>query len=96
VKRTYTHIKARENRIIELRNEGRTRQEIADELGFTKKQIKGWINRYNKRISETGNGLPKHRSRKPAVTLSEYKYENKRLKMENELLRDFLQLAGRR
>ena len=34
--------------------------------------------------------LPKARGRKPAKTLAEYKYENKRLKVENELLRDFL------
>ena len=29
-------------------------------------------------------------------TLQEYKYENKRLKMENELLRDFLSLTERK
>ena len=29
-------------------------------------------------------------------TLAEYKYENKRLKMENELLRDFLQSIERK
>ena len=29
-------------------------------------------------------------------TLAEYKYENKRLQMENELLRDFLQSTERR
>ena len=29
-------------------------------------------------------------------TLAEYKYENKRLKMENELLRDFLRSIGRK
>lgn len=29
------------------------------------------------------------------MTLQEYKYENKRLKMENELLRDFLLLTER-
>ena len=34
--------------------------------------------------------IPKSRGRKPAKTLQEYKYENKRLKMEVELLRDFL------
>ena len=34
--------------------------------------------------------------RKPAKTLAEYKYENKRLKMENELLRDFLQSIERK
>lgn len=35
-------------------------------------------------------GIPKRRGRKPAKTLQKYKYENKRLKMENELLRVFL------
>ena len=40
--------------------------------------------------------LPKARGRKPAKTLAEYKYENKRLKMENELLRDFLRSAERK
>ena len=39
--------------------------------------------------------LPKTRGRKPAKTLAEYKYENKRLKMENELLRDFLRSTER-
>ena len=40
--------------------------------------------------------LPKARGRKPAKILAEYKYENKRLKLENELLRDFLRSTGRK
>jgi len=40
--------------------------------------------------------LPKTQGRKPAKTLEKYKYENKRLKMENELLRDFLRSTGRK
>ena len=40
--------------------------------------------------------IPKMRGRKPAKTLAEYKCENKRLKMENELLRDFLRSIGRK
>ena len=40
--------------------------------------------------------LTKMRGRKPAKTLAEYKYENKRLKVENELLRDFLRSIGRK
>ena len=90
------NIRQHEQQIIELRTEGKTRQAIADELGLSKAQIKEWIKRYNKRLSTTGSSLPPQRGRKPAVTLAEYKYENKRLKMENELLRDFLHLAGRR
>ena len=41
-------------------------------------------------------GISKQRGRKPAKTFAEYKYENKRLKMENELLRDFLRFTGGR
>ena len=40
--------------------------------------------------------IPKMRGRKPAKTLAEYKYENKRLRIENELLRDFLRSIGRK
>ncbi|MCL1866018.1 MAG: helix-turn-helix domain-containing protein [Oscillospiraceae bacterium] len=94
--RKYTHIRIFESQIIEMREAGKTRQEIADELGLTKGQIKEWVKRYNKRNAQTGGSLPKQRGRKPAITLAEYKYENKRLQMENELLRDFLRLAGGR
>ena len=79
-----------------MREAGMTRQEIADELGLRKEQIKWWVARYNRRMASNESGIPKQRGRKTAVTLSEYKNENKRLKMENELLRDFLQLAGRK
>ena len=96
MKRAYGRIKIHEKQIIEMRQEGKTRQEIADELGLKKEQIKECVKRYNKRIAADATGLPAQRSRKPAVTLAEYKYECRRLKMENELLRDFLWLAGRR
>jgi len=96
MKREYTHIKAIEIRIIELRDAGKTRREIEAELGLTPKQLHNWISRYNRRIAADVSGLPKVRGRKPAVTLAECKYEIKRLSMENELLRDFLRLAGRR
>jgi len=94
--RKYAHVNVMEKEILAMREAGKTRQAIADELGLTKKQIKDWITRRNRRIAETGSSLPKQRGRKPAITLAEYKYENKRLQMENELLRDFLHLAGRR
>lgn len=97
MKRSWMDIKAFEPKILEMRAAGKTRREIADELGLNKIQIKNWINRHNKGADREGAGLsPKRRGRKPAVTLQEYKYENKRLKMENELLRDFLHVAGRK
>lgn len=49
--REYRHIKIYEKEIIELRKQGLTQGEIAEELGFSKEQIKEFFHRYN-RISE--------------------------------------------
>ena len=77
--------------IKEMQKEGKSQQEIAKELGLaSKKVIKNLL--YRERQKEI-QGVPKFRGRKPAKTLQEYKYENKRLRMENELLRDFLSLT---
>ena len=70
-----------------------TQEAVAKELGLTgKKAIKNLLNRERKKELA---GIPKVRGRKPARTLQEYKYENRRLKMENELLRDFMQFTER-
>jgi hypothetical protein len=67
-------------------------REIEKELGLTgDRPIHNLLKRERRKVPR----IPKQRGRKPAVSLAEYKYENKRLKMENELLRDFLRLAGR-
>ena len=54
------------------------------------------VTRENNKLKGKGAHIPKPRGRKPAKTLQEYKYENKRLRMENELLRDFLSLTERK
>lgn len=99
-KRKWTNIKAVEKEIIAMRELGRTRQEIADALGLEKGQIKGWIRRYNKEQARLAAGLlPKRRGRPPKgvrESIEEYKFENERLRMENKLLRDFLQFAERK
>ena len=65
---------------------GKTQREIAEYYGFKDKYVvKELLKRERRRNAE---GIPKQRGRKPAKTLAEYKYENKRLKMENELLRN--------
>ena len=46
--RKYRHVKEYENEILELREKGLTRQEIAGKFGMTKEQIKGFIRRYNR------------------------------------------------
>jgi transposase-like protein len=94
--REYTNIKAREKEILALREEGQTRQEIADELGLTKAQIMEWVKRYNRRQKNEKEGrLPRKKGR-PRTRPLTAEEELKQLRMENELLRDFLQLAGRR
>lgn len=93
-KRKYTHIQALLPAIKAMAARGKTHQEIAAYYGFSEKRvIKDLL--YREKNKE-GIGIPKQRGRKPAKTLAEYKYENKRLKMENELLRDFLQSTGRK
>ena len=72
--------------------EGYTHREIAEELGLGGKLV---VKKLLERSRMKAKSVPKQRGRKPAKTLQEYKYENKRLKMEVELLRDFLSLTGK-
>ena len=101
-KREYTHIQELEGEILAMRKEGATRQEIADRFGLSKAQIKGWINRYNRKQAKLEAGIvprPKGRPRKDAAprdVVREQAYEIERLRMENKLLRDFLRFTGRK
>ena len=98
-KRKWTDIKAVEPEIRSMRAAGKTRQEIAYELGITKVQVKNWVNRHNREAARHDAGAPpkqRGRPRKNALTTeAAYQCEISRLKRENELLRDFLLLAGR-
>ena len=96
--REYTRILEQKELITRMLSEGKTQREVAQELGFKDKLvIKEFIKRERRREAKQQAGIMlKARGRKAAVTLQEYKYENRRLKMENELLRDFLRIAGRR
>ena len=70
---------------------GMSQREVEKALGLEGyRPVHALLKRERKKAVQ---GVPKARGRKPAKTLQEYKYENKRLKMENELLRDFLSLA---
>jgi transposase len=84
--------------IVRKHEGGLSRKALAEEYGKPFKTIKNMLTRERnkKRQGSIGVFPGKQRGRKPAVTLQEYKYENKRLKMENELLRDFLSLTGRK
>ena len=93
-KRRYTKIQALLPVIEAKLAEGQSQREIERELGLEgDRPIHNLLRRERKKEVR---GIPKARGRKPAKTLAEYTYENKRLKMENELLRDFLQSTERK
>ena len=100
--RKYTNIEQYEKQILALREEGRTHREIAESLGLEKEQIKKWLRRYRIKKEKIEAGIPirtrgQHRRNSEAKDIiAEQAYEIKRLKMENELLRDFLQFAERK
>ena len=66
---------------------GESQRALCREYGISRWAIQCWLKE---------PVLPRTRGRKPAKTLAEYKYENKRLKMENELLRDFQRSTERK
>ena len=86
--RKYQHTQRLLPQIKEMLEQGMTQKEVEDALGLTGyRPVHSLLKRERKKELR---GIPNQRGRKPAKTLQEYKYENKRLKMEVELLRDFL------
>ena len=87
--------------IIKVRlAEGLTQREIAEEFGLKDKYvIKQLLKREKCKERKAAAGIPlrpKGRPRKDSVprdVIAEQAYEIQRLKMENELLRDFLSLT---
>ena len=91
--RQYQHTQILLPQIKEMLEKGMSHREIEKRLGLSGgRSIHNLLKRERRKELQ---GIPKQRGRKPAKTLQEYKYENKRLKMENELLRDFLSLTER-
>ena len=92
--RKYQHTKELLPQIKEMLAQGMTQRQIEDKLELTGyRPIHELLKRERKKEISS---VPKQRGRRPAKTLQEYKYENKRLKMENELMRDFLSLTERK
>ena len=83
--------------------EGKTQREVAEHYGFKDKYVvKQLLTRERRKLRKLEAGIllrPKGRPRKNAMPrdiAAEQAYEIQRLRMENELLRDFLQSTGRR
>ena len=109
--RSYTHIQQYEKEILELKEQGLTHKEVGEQLGFTQKQVKRFIERYRRKERKIAAGkLIKRKGRPPKDNkftetdkVGELKYiiarkdaKIKTLEMENELMRDFLSLTERK
>lgn len=102
-KRNYTHVQVLLPEIKEMLTAGKTQREIAEYFGFKDKYVvKKLLKRERTKQRKLEVGItprPKGRPRKDAAArdiAAEQAYEIERLRMENDLLRDFLQSAGRK
>ena len=73
---------------------GKSQREVSRKYGISRYAIQGWCGLRPETKLRQIAPLPKGRPRK-TQTLEDYQKENKRLKMENQLLRDFLSLIER-
>ena len=97
--RKYTKIEMLSDEIFRLKEHGKTHREIGELYGLTKEQIKGFVNRQNRKQRLLDQGYvprPKGRPRKNAVderTLLEN--ELIELRMKVDVLQNFLCAIGR-
>ena len=109
--RSYRHIKEYEKEILKLKEQGLTKKEIGERLGFSFEQIHNFISRYNERQRRITAGIAIKRKGRPPKDyvvreedkVAELRYilarkesKIKALEMENELLRNFLSHAERK
>ena len=78
--------------IRKLAEEGASQKELSREYGVSRYSIQSWCGNRPETLLRQAAPLPKGCSKK-VKTIEDYEKENKRLKMENELLRDFLSLT---
>lgn len=101
--RKYQHTQELLPEIKELLASGMTQKEVEEKLGLTGyRPVHQLLKRERRKEEKAAYGIvprPKGRPRKdsdPRDIITEQAYEIHRLKMENELLRDFLSLTGRK
>ena len=109
--RSYRHISEYEEAIIRMKDEGKTKREIGERLGFTKEQIHEFLTRYNEKQRKVSAGIALRKKGRPPKDyqvsekdkVAELRYiierkdaRIKSLEMENELMRDFLSRTVRK
>ena len=99
----YTHVQVLLPEIRAMESAGKTKREIAEHFGLRNKYVvKQLLTRERRKEKKMMAGImprPQGRPRKdasPKDIVAEQACEIKQLKMQNALLRDFLQLTGRK
>lgn len=83
--------------IVEEQRSGKSVRSLSLEYGVSRYAIQSWCGLRSEVNLRQNVPVRRGRPRKnPITTEHELQLENKRLKMENELLRDFVHLAGRK
>lgn len=94
-KRRYTQVQELLPEVRRLKEEGKTYREIAEGLGLANKDvIINLLQRERKKEEKIKRGIFPRTKGRPQKESPEA--ELARLRMENQLLRDFLQLVGRK
>ena len=109
--RSYRNISMYQHEILEMKSQGKTLREIGTHLGFSYEQVHNFISRHNEKQRKLAAGITikkKGRPAKDSIVTEEDKLANlryklarkdakiKQLEMENQLMRDFLSLTGRK
>ncbi len=109
--RSYRHISEYEEEILRLKAQGMTLREIGEKYGFSYNQVHTFITRYNKKQRKIAAGIAIKKKGRPPKDyqvseedkVAQLRYiidrkdaKIKSLEMENELMRDFLSLIGRK
>ena len=79
--------------IEEMKRQGHTRKEIAQAMGLKPEQIKEYLKR--ERANQRKRGYPRSKKAVSQKTNEQLRSELKRLRMEVDLLRDFLDAMER-
>lgn len=109
--REYRHIQQYEHEMLQLREQGLTLKKIGEKFGFTYEQMHEFFKRHNRKQKKLAAGVALKRKGRPPKDyvvseqdkVAELKYilarkdaKIKTLEMENELMRDFLSLTGKK
>ena len=96
-KSNYGMVKIHESEILAMEAAGKTHTEIAKMLGFKDRfVVKEFLKRRRRRERKIEQGIIVPRRGKTLTACERKDQEIKLLKMENDLLRDFLRATGRK